>query len=200
MTQFQHNGPAPGRVETENRSTTEELERSARELGSETREHVSELKQEGKQRARTLFDDQKESAASHVEGVAEALRSSARELDEQGQQGSATQLSRAADQMKRFGRSLRERDLDGLIEDSEAFARRAPVAFFGAALSSGFLLSRFLKASSDNRHSHDDEQASSPSAQGHEELIPRPATGSAYRASQPVNRSATNEPRTGFTP
>jgi hypothetical protein len=42
---------------------------------------------------------------------------------------------------------LKEKDLNGLMGDVESFARRQPVAFFGAAVAAGFLAVRFLKSS-----------------------------------------------------
>ena len=42
---------------------------------------------------------------------------------------------------------LRERDLEGLLEDVEQFARRRPEVFLAGTFLAGLLLARFLKSS-----------------------------------------------------
>src|SRR3546814_8495932 len=50
-----------------------------------------------------------------------------------------------------FAQTLREKDLDGLVEDVGDFARRQPALFLGGAVALGFAMSRFLKTSGNRR-------------------------------------------------
>ena len=109
------------------------------------------LSQEGPQvldSARSMLDDQKQSAAKGLEGFAGALRRAAGEMGE-GKGGPAARVAEAAaDNLQRFSQSLREKDFEGLVRDAESFARRQPAVFLGAAAVAGFLAVRFLKSSS----------------------------------------------------
>ena len=102
---------------------------------------------DAKEVARSTFSERQQAAASSLGDLAGALRKSAAEL--QGQHQNAARFAQsAASGLERLSGSLRNRDLDAILRDTEAFARRQPVAFFGAAVLAGFLATRFLKSSS----------------------------------------------------
>jgi hypothetical protein len=103
--------------------------------------------QAAKETARSMLGEQQKAAASGLGDFAGALRKVAREMGEGRQAPMSRMVESAADGLERFSGSLREKDLNGLMRDVEGFARRQPVAFFGAALAAGFLAVRFLKAS-----------------------------------------------------
>ncbi len=102
-----------------------------------------------KETARNLLGEQKHAAASGIGDFATALRRAAREMDGSGQSTVGRLANSAADGLEQFSGSLRNRDVNALVRDVETFARRQPVAFFGAAIAAGFLAVRFLKASSE---------------------------------------------------
>lgn len=105
-----------------------------------------------KDQARSVLKD----TSSGIGDLASALRKTAREMGGGGS-GERAPVSRlvesAADGLERFSGALRNKDLDGLVNDVNSFARRQPVAFFGVALAAGFLAVRFLKASGEPRGS-----------------------------------------------
>jgi hypothetical protein len=111
--------------------------------------------QAAKETARSMLNEQQKAAASGLGDFAGALRKVAREMGDGRQAPVSRMVESAADGLERFSGSLREKDLNGLMRDVEGFARRQPVAFFGAALAAGFLAMRFLK-SSDPRSPRDD--------------------------------------------
>jgi hypothetical protein len=116
--------------------------------GSDVRNLTNEAKQSIQDNARSLIGEQQRAAAGGLGDFAQALRKVAREMGQDGQQSSTTRLvQNAADGLERFSGSLKEKDLNGLMGDVESFARRQPVAFFGAAVAAGFLAVRFLKSS-----------------------------------------------------
>jgi hypothetical protein len=111
-----------------------------------------------KETARSILGEQQKVAASGLGDFAGALRKVAREMGDGRQAPMSRMVESAADGLERFSGSLREKDLNGLMRDVEGFARRQPVAFFGAALAAGFFAMRFLKASDSgsNRNLRDD--------------------------------------------
>lgn len=106
------------------------------------------LWQDAKDGARSMLDEQKRSATSGICDLADALRTSARHLSGKEQAAVARLAQSAADGLDQLSGALERRDLDGWVREAEAFARRRPIAFFGAAVAAGFLAARFLKSSS----------------------------------------------------
>ena len=102
-----------------------------------------------KETARSMLGEQKHAAASGIGDFATALRRAARDMDSSGQSTVCRLANSAADGLEQVSGSLRNRDVNALVRDVEIFARRQPVAFFGAAMAAGFLAVRFLKASSE---------------------------------------------------
>ena len=97
--------------------------------------------------ARSMLGEQQKAAASGIGDFAGALRKAAREMGDGQQAPMSRMLEGAADGLERLSGSLREKDLNDLMREVEGFARRQPVAFFGAAVAAGFLAVRFLKSS-----------------------------------------------------
>ena len=118
---------------------------------TDVRNLTNQAKQTIQDNARSLIGEQQRAAAGGLGDFAQALRKVAQELGDKqgdGQQSSTSRLVQsAADGLERFSGSLKDKDLNGLVGEVETFARRQPVAFFGAALAAGFLAVRFLKSS-----------------------------------------------------
>ena len=88
---------------------------------------------------------QKERAAEGLGGVADALHEASRKLLGGNQAATARYTDMAADQIERMSQMLRDRSLEDLVGDAEAFARRQPALFLGGALAAGFVLARVLR-------------------------------------------------------
>ena len=121
----------------------------------EVRAGAAEAARAGRERARSLFEEQKEAAAGRVHGFADALRTTARKLDEEGA-GASGVTKRAADGLDRLASSLRERDFESFLHEAEGFARRSPALFVGGTVTAGFLLARFLKSSGERARARGD--------------------------------------------
>ena len=106
------------------------------------------LWQDAKSDARSMLDEQKQTAASGINDIAAALRTSAQDLGGRNQATVARMAKCAADGLEQVSGALQRRDLDGLVRETESYARRQPVVFFGAAVVVGFLAVRFLKSTS----------------------------------------------------
>ena len=111
-------------------------------------EPARELWQDAKDGARSMLDEQKHSAASGIDDIAAALRTSARDLSGRNQATVARIAQSAAASLEQVSGALQRRDLDGLVREAESFARRQPLVFFGAAVLAGFCAMRFVKSTS----------------------------------------------------
>lgn len=140
-------GTAPGLSEPHSTGAGAQAKETAREA----RHEMHQLKEEAKERGKALFEGQKHTAADEIGGMANALRRTAQQLNEQDQPSTAHYAERAADALGNVASTLRDRDFGSLIKQTEDFARRQPGIFFGGSVVTGFLLARFLKSSSTNR-------------------------------------------------
>lgn len=121
--------------------------RLADEARNAAKEQAGALWDDARHAARSKLDEQKTSAAGHLGDLASALRAAAQQLEGKEQGGAARLTESAAGGLDRLSGTLREKDLDGMLRDAEAFARRQPVTFFAAAMVAGFVAVRFLKSS-----------------------------------------------------
>jgi hypothetical protein len=78
--------------------------------------------------------------------VAGAVRQSGEQLRSEQPQVAGF-ADTAARQVDRVSQYLRQTDVQGLVRETEGFARRQPAVFLGGALAIGLIASRFLKAS-----------------------------------------------------
>jgi len=100
--------------------------------------------------ARHFADQQRDLAAEKVSGVAQAVQTAAKDIEQQMPQASGL-VHDAAEKLQDAASMLRERSVDDLMEGLSKFARQQPVVFFGGAVFAGFALSRFLKSSAEHR-------------------------------------------------
>jgi hypothetical protein len=116
------------------------------------REKAAEVAGKAKEKLDSQYSARSQQAVSEVQNLASALRNAATNVGGDGSASiSATILTRVADRLDSVGTSFNGRDLDGIVDDVERFARRSPAAFIGGAMLLGFAASRFLKSS--GRHS-----------------------------------------------
>lgn len=120
------------------------------------KEQVQEKAQQAAEQARSRLQDQVEQRSTQVgeqvSSSAQALRTTAERLREEGQDAPAKAAEQLAGHAEKVGGYLRESDADRILRDVEDFARRQPLAVVGIGLFAGFAASRFLKASSRSRY------------------------------------------------
>jgi hypothetical protein len=117
-------------------------------LASDAKDQAKDMANQARDHVQTLVGQQKDQAADRLGSLAEALREAGRKLNEGQQAGDFGHYAdRAAGQVERLSRYLRENDLSGFVRDTESFARRRPEVFLGGTLIAGLMLARFLKAS-----------------------------------------------------
>jgi hypothetical protein len=76
------------------------------------------------------------------------------ELKGQNQESLAAYAGQLAGSMKNLADSLRQRNLDELVNDTQQLARSNPTLFLMGSVAVGIALSRFLKASADRSGSN----------------------------------------------
>ncbi|MGN6393504.1 MAG: hypothetical protein ACTHM9_14845 [Gemmatimonadales bacterium] len=97
--------------------------------------------------ATSSINDSRSQAADRIGGIADAVRTTGRQLREDHQEGIANLTDSLANQVDRLSAYLRDRDLTDVREDLEQFARRQPAVAVGVALALGMLGARFIKSS-----------------------------------------------------
>jgi len=121
-------------------------------MASSARKYADDVASRAKDKSRSMFEEQKESALGQVGSVAQAIRSSAGNLKGEGQDQTARYVQMIADQLESLGNRVRDKDLDTLVQDAQNLARRAPGTFLIGSVAVGFLLARFLKSSNERQY------------------------------------------------
>jgi polyhydroxyalkanoate synthesis regulator phasin len=122
-----------------------------KDLASQAKDQTVEMAHQATDQVSQMVDQQKQQAAERLGGLAGALHEAGKKLEEKDTEGFGRYAHRAAEQVDRASRYLREKDLQSFVRDTEVFARRHPDLFLGGSLLAGVLLARFLKSSADRR-------------------------------------------------
>lgn len=132
--------------------TVRDFTKQAQETATQTIDRVKQTAtstlEDVTQRASSMVNERQQQAAEQLQGVAKALQTTGRELEEGQQETFAHYATVAAEQVENlsnFIRTRRPRELLGEIQD---FAHRQPELFVMGSLAAGFLLGRFLRSSS----------------------------------------------------
>ncbi len=138
--------------------------------------------------AESLLEEQRQQVAEKVSGIAEALRSAANSLEQPQNRALAGYVGQAADQVESISRTVRERRWNELVADAEDFVRRQPTLFVLGAVATGFLVGRFLWASTGGRHRRGDAEASR--GETTRQVIAAVSSGSGIDAGEVVGHGA----------
>lgn len=132
-------------------STVSGVVDSAKQAASQAKDAASQVLDQAKDKATSRADEQRLSAATGFTAVAQAFKGMGEDLRNKDQgpvAGYAAEIGQAmGGQVERLANYLRERDVRGLVDDTEKFARSSPAVFLGSAFVLGLLASRFLKSS-----------------------------------------------------
>jgi hypothetical protein len=133
-------------------SATDNAKEQVQEKAQDAQEKLKGSAQQAQARMRDQVDQRSTQAGEQVSATAEALRTTSRQLRDQGQDAPAQAAEKAAHHAERLGGYLSESSADRILDDLEDFGRRQPLAVIGLGVAAGFLASRFLKASSRERY------------------------------------------------
>lgn len=136
-------GSSQGSGQGSGQDATQDLKTQARDMANQTKE-----------RGKVMLDQQRGAAAGQVDSVAHAFRAAAEQLQNEGQ-GTGNYVGMIAEQLESAARQLREKNLDEILHGVQDMARRSPATFIAGSVAAGFLLSRFLKSSSQHAYDRD---------------------------------------------
>ena len=149
------------------------------DAASVAQEKASELREQGSAQLRDQLDQRSRQAGAQTRSFAETLRRTGSDLQRDGNSGGRLAVE-AADRIERLGGYLEQRSGDELMRDIETFARRRPWMLAGLGMLAGIAGARFMKASSEQRHSayrREEWPSRSPSAAGGYAAAGLPAGG-----------------------
>jgi ElaB/YqjD/DUF883 family membrane-anchored ribosome-binding protein len=139
-------------MEAASTTTSGQAKDKAQEVAGQAQEKAQDAAGQAKGRLREQVDRRSTQAGEQVRSTASDVRSVGEELRKQGKDKPARLADQAADRAERVGSYLQESDADRILRDVEDFGRRQPWAIVAGGLALGFLASRFLKASSQQRY------------------------------------------------
>jgi ElaB/YqjD/DUF883 family membrane-anchored ribosome-binding protein len=117
-----------------------------RDGASSVRAQASRLADQAIDQARSAATEGKSRAAEALTGVASAAREAAGKLGENPNAAPVGKVAnQAADAIERFAGTLRDRDVDQLVDDVVGFVKRNPAVAVGAAVAVGFAIARMLR-------------------------------------------------------
>jgi ElaB/YqjD/DUF883 family membrane-anchored ribosome-binding protein len=122
-------------------------------VSTEAQEQVSQLADQAQakiaetaEKVKGVAGEQKDLLADRITGVAEAADRVATDLESNNQQA-AQYVRMVADNAGKLSDTIRNNDVDQIVNLTQDFGRQQPVAFLGAAALLGFVASRFIAAS-----------------------------------------------------
>lgn len=119
-------------------------------IGDKARSDIAGAAEAAKAEARRIAAMQKNAGADRLGEMAGAVHGAARSL-EAGMPQMATYVHDAAVRLEGAANTLRDRNVEEIVDDVTAFARAQPALFIGGAMLAGFALTRFLKSSSEQQ-------------------------------------------------
>ena len=108
-------------------------------------EDVGTTRRSIKESVANLADTQKEAGAKQLSGIAGAVHAAADELADQ-LPGAAGYIHDAAERIDDAASDLKNRNLSDLADGVGQLAHERPLALFGGAVLTGFVLARFLRS------------------------------------------------------
>ena len=124
----------------------------AGEVAGQAQQKAQEATGQAKTKLREQVDQRSTQAGEQLASTAQDVRTVGGELQGQGKDKPAQLANQAAERAERLGDYLRSSDADRILGDLEDFGRRQPWAVAAGGLALGFMASRFLKASSQERY------------------------------------------------
>jgi hypothetical protein len=148
----QHDSNTQGGLKGQAKRAGDQLADAAQQAKDQAAKTVSALASEAGERVQSYLDQQVAAGADLVEGVSNAMRVAADELDHTSPMLASAARS-AADNVQNVCRNIRNKNADELLSDARDMVRRKPALVFGAAAGLGFLAFRVLNAGVTQRRS-----------------------------------------------
>jgi hypothetical protein len=134
-------------------SSADALKGQASQLMDTAKDMASNMASQSTEKLKQAVEGQKNVGAEYVGNLADTLRRAAREFDND-LPIAGSYMRKAASQVENVSDSIRNGNLEDLMQEVQSFARRQPTAFLGMSVLAGFAMVRFLKSSAEGAPAH----------------------------------------------
>jgi hypothetical protein len=118
-------------------------------IKGQIRQGAQSLKSQATDRVRSYAVDSKGRASNTLDDLSRVVEDAARSIDERLGQEYGDYARKAARYVSDFSGSVRDKDVDELVDDVRTIVRKSPAAALGVAAVVGFTLVRLVKAGLD---------------------------------------------------
>ena len=119
--------------------------------GESFRAQASSFKGKASDKAREYADTGKDKATTILDNLSKTVEELARSVDERLGTTYGDYTRKAADAVSSAATTLKGKDVDDIVADTREFVRTRPAVAIGAAAAVGFLLTRLIKAGSNDQ-------------------------------------------------
>lgn len=103
------------------------------------------------EKLRLYADDGKERAGTALDQLSQLLTDAATQVDDKLGAQYGQYARTAADQVQGFAETVRNKDLDELVDDARGFVKASPGVAIGIAAALGFVVARLVQSGTDSR-------------------------------------------------
>lgn len=139
--------PAAAKVKTTPKATT----MLSAPVGETLRDQAGSFKDKAGDKAREYANTGKDKATDLLDSLSQTVADLAKSVDERLGTSYGDYARKAADAVSGAAGTLKGKDVDDLVADTREFVRKQPAIAIGAAAAVGFLLTRLVKAGSNDR-------------------------------------------------
>lgn len=122
---------------------------AASDAASSARGEAASLKSQAGDKVRSFAVDGKSKASDALGELSTMLEDAASQIDEKLGSQFGGYARQAAGAVSSFADTLRDKDVDDLVDDARGFVRRSPTIAIGAAAAVGFVIARVVKSGLD---------------------------------------------------
>lgn len=119
----------------------------ATDIAGKAAETGRQLYESAKDQATGYADQRKDQAAQSISDIAQSIRETGKSFEERP--NIRAFVDSAANGLEQLSGTIRDRSFSDIYADVESFARQRPWALGAASMVAGFMLSRFIKSSSE---------------------------------------------------
>jgi ElaB/YqjD/DUF883 family membrane-anchored ribosome-binding protein len=120
-------------------------------VGETLRDQAGSFKDKAGDKAREYANTGKDKATDLLDSLSQTVTDLAKSVDERLGTSYGDYARKAADAVSGAAGTLKDKDIDDLVADTREFVRKQPAIAIGAAAAVGFLLTRLVKAGSNDR-------------------------------------------------
>ena len=143
---------------TDTNPTVADLGEAVEQAKSKVKSTAKAMVEQGQQAASSVADNargtvkttltgQKDHVADQLLATAQVLQTAGDQFKQNGTPFVSDYAAKAAASITDFSGALKEKQVEQIVADTEAFARRSPALYLGAAAVAGLVAARFLKSS-----------------------------------------------------